>query len=225
MPSVDKNLLKATPELEDFAHKYTEEGEGKVGRMLLDKYFNAISSLIVASHIADRRTVRAIEIGCGEGFSTQRLRTMLPDSVQLEASEYVKSLVPSAQKRNPTVSIIEESIYQTTHADNSFDMIFLLEVLEHLDYPDKALRELSRILKPGGYLILGVPREPLWRILNVVRGKYVKQLGNTPGHLNHWSTLTLKRKISKQFGPILTQRTPLPWTQILAKKPQTRKMV
>ena len=222
MARVNKNLLKATPELEDFAHKYTEEGEGKIGRLLLDGYFRSVESLVAASHITDNE-VRAIEIGCGEGFSTQRLRAMLPSTVQLEASEYVKSLVSSAQKRNPTVPIIEESIYETTHADNSFDLIFLLEVLEHLDYPDDALEELSRILKPGGYLILGVPREPLWRILNFARGKYIKQLGNTPGHLNHWSTFTLKRKISKQFGPILAQRTPLPWTQILAQKHQTGK--
>ncbi len=218
MPRPDKRLLlTATPELEDFAHKYTEEGEGRIGRRLLDGYFQSVESLITISHLSDEPIVRAIEVGCGEGFSTQRLRAMLPATFQLQASEYVETLVPAAQKRNPTVPIIQESIYETTHADNSFDLIFLLEVLEHLDYPAAALTELSRILKPGGYLVLGVPREPLWRALNMMRGKYLGQLGNTPGHLNHWSTRSLTRMIHQRFGSVVARRTPLPWTQVLVK--------
>lgn len=212
--------LKAKPETEDFAHKYTEEGQGKIGQKLLDGYFSSVSKLVDASGITGRKKVRAIEIGCGEGFSTQRLRKMLPNNVQLEASEYVASLVPKAQKRNPGVTVTQESIYETQHADETFDLIFLLEVLEHLDYPEEALKELARILKPDGFLVLGVPREPLWCSLNMARGKYLKSLGNTPGHLNHWSTLMLKRHIRRNFGLILQSRTPVPWTQVLARKHQ-----
>lgn len=216
--SDSKLQLTATPELEDFAHKYTEEGQGKIGRRLLDGYFDSVESLIAKSGIAERKTANAIEIGCGEGFSTQRLRDMLPEQVSLSASEYVETLVPNAQKRNPGVKVIQESVYETTHDDNTFDLIFLLEVLEHLDYPDKALQELARILKPDGYLIIGVPREPLWCSLNMARGKYLKHFGNTPGHLNHWPTFMLKRDVRKYFGPIVASRTPLPWTQVLAQK-------
>jgi len=218
MSKISKDDLKATPELEDFAHKYTEEGQGKIGRKLLDGYFASVEKLVAASGIGRKAGAKAIEIGCGEGFSTQRLRKMLPETVELSASEYVPALVPRAQKLNPDVTVIEESVYETTHADNSFDLIFLLEVLEHLDYPDKALAELHRILKPGGYLIIGVPREPLWCTLNMARGKYLTHLGNTPGHLNHWPTFMLKRDVRKHFGPILQTRTPLPWSQVLAQK-------
>lgn len=218
MTKISKTDLKATPELEDFGHKYTEEGEGKVYSRLIDSYFSSVSKLVDASGVTGGNKVRAIEVGCGEGFSTQRLREMLPANVELEASEYVADLVPEAQKRNPGVKIIEESIYETTHVDNTFDVVFLLEVLEHLDYPEQALKEIKRILKPGGYLVLGVPREPLWCILNMARGKYLTHFGNTPGHLNHWSTFALKRDIRKHFGPILKHRTPVPWTQVLAQK-------
>ena len=217
MTKIDDHKLKATPELEDFAHKYTEEGQGKIGRKLLDGYFKGVSSLVDASGITTQ-PIKAIEIGCGEGFSTQRLRDMLPASVELSASEYVENLVPKAQERNPGVTVIQESVYETTHADNSFDLIFLLEVLEHLDYPDKALAELARILKPDGYLVLGVPREPLWCSLNMARGKYLRHFGNTPGHLNHWSTIMLKRYARQHFGPIRGKRNPLPWTQLLLQK-------
>jgi len=212
----DKLTLKAKPETEDFAHKYTEEGQGKIGAKLLDGYFRSVKALFESSGLLG--SLQAIEIGCGEGFSTQRLRELLPDNVELQASEYVGDLVPRAQERNPGVKVIQESVYETTHKDNSFDLIFLLEVLEHLDYPDQALAELKRILKPDGRLILGVPREPIWRGLNMARGKYLGRLGNTPGHFNHWSTFTLLRFISKHFGTVLAKRTPLPWTIVLAKK-------
>lgn len=221
---LDKSDLKltATPEIEDFAHKYTEEGQGKIGRKLLDGYFDSVQELVSESGIASREKVKAVEIGCGEGFSTQRLREFLPSNIELQASEFVAELVPKAQKLNPGVKIIQESIYETSYADETFDLIFLLEVLEHLDYPDKALAELARILKPDGYLVLGVPREPLWCGLNMARGKYLRHLGNTPGHLNHWPTYALKRFVNKHFGSIVKHRTPLPWTQVLAQKRSSR---
>ncbi|MDL2362791.1 MAG: class I SAM-dependent methyltransferase [Patescibacteria group bacterium] len=221
MPPDPLTPLRATPELEDFGHKYTEEGQGAVGKKLLESYFSSVEKLFDESKLAEKKKISAIEIGCGEGFSTQRLRSMLPDTVTLSASEFVSALVPIAQSLNPDVTIIEESIYETTHKDASFDLIFLLEVLEHLDYPDKALIELSRILKPNGYLILGVPREPLWCSLNMARGKYLTHLGNTPGHLNHWTSYALKRDVQKHFGPVLKMRQPLPWTQVLAQKKAT----
>ena len=141
----DQTNLKAKPETEVFAHKYTEEGQGKVGGKLLDGYFKSVSQLVDASNISARASVKAIELGCGEGFSTERLRDMLPENVELEASEYVDALVPKAQERNPKVTVRQESVYEIKAADNTYDLIFLLEVLEHLDYPDKALEEIARV--------------------------------------------------------------------------------
>ncbi len=210
--------MRAKPETEDFAHKYTEEGQGKVGGKLIDGYFNSVNKLVDASDIASRKSGLAIELGAGEGFSTERLRKMLPKQITLEASEYVADLVPKAQERNPDVVVREESVYEIQAADNTYDMIFLLEVMEHLDYPDKALEEIARVLKPDGYLVLGVPREPLWCTLNMARGKYLKHFGNTPGHFNHWPSFMLKRFVGKHFGPVVVTRKPLPWTQVLAQK-------
>lgn len=219
-PQEQELILKATPENEDFAHKYTEEGQGKIGSKLLDGYFRAVHNLLQNSGMIDTEERRAIEIGCGEGFSTERLRKMLPESVHMSASEFVAELVPRAQERNPGIIVIQESVYDLTHEDASFDLVFLLEVMEHLDYPEKALEEIRRVLKPGGVLIVGVPREPLWRALNMARGKYLKDFGNTTGHLNHWSSRSLIRFVEKNFGPVEHLQRPLPWTIALARKSQ-----
>lgn len=212
MAHKNNQKLKATPELEDFRGKYES---GKVGSKLLDQYFIAVKQLLDESKLTKGR---AIEIGCGEGLSTQRLVAMLPKNLKLEASEYVAHQIPDAKKNNPGVTITQESVYELKHKDNSFNVVFLLEVLEHLDYPDKALIEIKRVIKPGGYLILGVPREPLWRGLNMLRGKYLKDLGNTPGHLNHWSSRGLVKFISNNFGIVGSIKQPLPWTITLTKK-------
>jgi SAM-dependent methyltransferase len=217
MPTTPK-VLRATPEQEDFAHKYTEEGNGKIGGLLIDRYFRAVEKLFYTTELPHLKKAKAIELGCGEGFSTQRLRAILPENVVLEASEFVDKLVPKAQANNPGVKITQESIYETKHTDNTFDLVFLLEVLEHLDYPEQGLEEIARIIKEDGYLILGVPREPLWCALNMARGKYLKSFGNTPGHFNHWSTFTLKRYLRKHFGEVLAVKTPLPWTLVIARK-------
>ena len=215
---VDTNNLKATPEVEDFAHKYTDEGSGKIGGKLIDNYFRNVGLLVADAKLPSDVPLRAIELGCGEGFSTKRLRDMLPENVTLEASEYVADLVPKAQEMNPGITVTQESVYELKHEDNSFDVIFLLEVLEHLDYPDKALQEIARVLKPGGSLILGVPREYLWCALNLARGKYITRFGNTIGHLNHWSTFKLKLFVTKHFGTVQATKTPLPWTIVRATK-------
>jgi len=63
------------------------------------------------------------------------------------------------------------------------DLVIACEVLEHLDAPDQALSELQRVCR--GQALVSVPNEPLWRMLNVARGKYWRSPGNTPGHLQN----------------------------------------
>jgi hypothetical protein len=62
-------------------------------------------------------------------------------------------------------------------------------------------------------LILSVPNEPIWHILNMLRGKYLSALGNTPGHYQHWSKNQFIKFVSK-YAEIIEVKTPLPWTLI-----------
>jgi hypothetical protein len=56
----------------------------------------------------------------------------------------------------------------------------------------------------------------LWRLLNLARGRYVARLGNTPGHLQHWSTGAFQRLLATELD-VRAVRTPLPWTQVLGE--------
>ena len=116
---------------------------------------------------------------------------------------------------NPNIPFSTESIYDLPQKNKSVDLIIALEILEHLDDPATALKELARVTKQ--YAIISVPREPLWRMLNMARGAYLGDLGNTPGHINHWSTRGFVRFVETEFV-VQKVKTPFPWTVILATK-------
>jgi SAM-dependent methyltransferase len=209
----EKLMRTATPETEDFYGKY--EASGRIGQALVTRYFATVRMLV--DRVTEAGIESALEIGCGPGYSTQRLRQMLPATVALDASDYVPALVEAARAMNPGIEIEQEDVYELRRREDSYDLVFLLEVLEHLDHPGAALAELRRVLKPDGWLILGVPREPIWRALNMARGKYLGAFGNTPGHLNHWSARSIRTYVSRHVGEVVATETPIPWTLALVR--------
>jgi ubiquinone/menaquinone biosynthesis C-methylase UbiE len=155
-----------------------------------------------------------LEIGCGHGYSTYEL-SKICNTTGLEASDLDPLLVQDAKLQNPDIKITNESVYNLNRDDASFDLVIILEVLEHLQFPDQALAELCRVSKK--YCIISVPNEPLWRILNMARGAYWYEFGNSPGHVNHWSKAGINRLVSKHFK-VLKVTTSIPWTLLLARK-------
>ena len=68
------------------------------------------------------------------------------------------------------------------------------------------------------HLVLSVPQEPIFRCCNLVAGRYVRDLGNTPGHLNHWTRRGFTRFVS-QVAEVREVTSPFPWTTIWATLP------
>ena len=89
-----------------------------------------------------------------------------------------------------------------------------IEVLEHVPDPEHTLAEMARCA--SGHLLVSVPREPMWRMLNMARGAYLSDLGNTPGHLNHWSKRSFVRMLER-YGQVVQARSPFPWTMLLVR--------
>lgn len=192
-----------------FTGKY--ESAGAAANWLIGRFFDGVRDL-VGRLPSPPRTV--LEVGCGAGFSTQRLRPIVPSGARFVASEFGARLAAAAAVRNPSVPIGRESVYSLARADRSFDLVLLLEVLEHLDAPAAALAELARVCR--GHVVLSTPREPLWCALNMARGKYLADWGNTPGHVNHWTTRGLMRAVEPWFE-VVERRTPIPWSILLLR--------
>jgi 2-polyprenyl-3-methyl-5-hydroxy-6-metoxy-1,4-benzoquinol methylase len=188
--------------------KYTTRNP--VARLLVNRFQATLLDL------AGRTKAREIhEVGCGEGFLSMMLAAhgftvrgsdLSPDAIAMARREAV------GRHRAPTFRVAD--LYDLAPQNDSAEVVVCCEVLEHVPDPVRALDILAGLARP--FLIVSVPREPLWRALNVVRGRYWRQLGNTPGHLQHWSTRDFVALL-RQRVEVLECRTPIPWTFALCR--------
>jgi SAM-dependent methyltransferase len=124
-----------------------------------------------------------LDVGCGEGRTTAVLAEALDADVV--GAELEASAVEEAVANVPAVRFVVASVYALPFRDGAFDCVVATEVLEHLDSPGEGLIELMRVARHA--VVVTVPHEPWWRMANVARGRYLRDLGNTPGHVQHWS--------------------------------------
>lgn len=178
-----------------------------IARKLMDGFLGAVSELY-----SKVRPARVLEVGCGEGRLADHLMSLRHSPEQFEACDLsLDKLAPGLDSR---IRFRAADIYQLPYESHQFDLVVCCEVLEHLEEPARGLAEIARVASHS--VLVSTPREPLWRALNLVRGRYVFALGNTPGHVQHFSRSQLLRLLEKQVQPVEV-RTPLPWTVVLAR--------
>ena len=166
-------------------------------------------------HIPAPRQV--LEVGCGEGHVTARLVAWFPDA-HVVGTDRSPAVLAKARELHPEITFREQEVYDAA-ASGPWDLVVACEVLEHLDDPARGLDAIARA--SSGHVLVTVPREPLWRVLNMARGRYWNALGNTPGHVQHWSRGAMLRFVRTQLEVVDT-RAPLPWTQVLARPDRRR---
>ncbi|RAX41982.1 class I SAM-dependent methyltransferase [Rhizobium tropici] len=158
---------------------------------------------------------KVYEVGCGEGNLSMRLHDRGWD---VSGSDLETSSVAEANQQCVTRGITPRfearSLFDLTREEASAELVICCEVLEHVPQTERALAVLKSLANP--YLLLSVPREPIWRILNLARGKYITDLGNTPGHIQHWSSANFISMLGKTMK-VVKVRTPLPWTMVLCR--------
>ncbi len=156
-----------------------------------------------------------IDVGCGEGVLTEQWADRLGDGriVGIDLDD-PKLRAEWARRQRPNLEYQAGDAAALPFDDDEFDLAAAIEVLEHVEDPEAMLAEMSRVARR--HLLVSVPREPIWRILNLARGAYIRDLGNTPGHLNHWSRNGIVSLLSR-YGAVEQVRTPLPWTMALVR--------
>ena len=154
-----------------------------------------------------------LDVGCGEGVLTHKWAERLGDGrivgIDLDEPE-LKAAWEHRQRPNLEYKILEAT--KLPFADNEFEMATAIEVLEHVPEPASTIAEMGRVA--AKFVLVSVPREPLWRGLNMARGSYIKDLGNTPGHVNHWSKRAFIKELSA-IGKVVEAKSPFPWTMLL----------
>ena len=156
-----------------------------------------------------------LDVGCGEGILTAAWAERLGDGRVVGIDlEDPKLLAEWAERTRPNLEFRAEEATSLSFDDDEFDMATAIEVLEHVPAPGATVAEMARVARR--WLLVSVPREPLWRGLNVARGAYLRDLGNTPGHVNHWSKRAFVSLLSR-YGTVEEARSPLPWTMALVR--------
>ena len=192
----------------NFYNKY--KTENPIARYLMDGFTTSIIELV-----SESRAVDIHEVGCGEGYLSAILAK---NNKRVRASDFSPQVIQKARdiakKAELDIDFKVCSIYDFSEQQDAAELVVCCEVLEHLEEPKRALTVLSRLANP--YLLVSVPREPMWRLLNIARGKYISNIGNTPGHIQHWSKETFVKLLEKDVD-IVRVLTPIPWVVALCR--------
>jgi len=156
-----------------------------------------------------------LDIGCGEGVLTERWARELGGRRVVGIDLEDPILQAEWERRGgPNLEYQVMKAENLPFEDGEFDAVTAIEVLEHVPDAEHTVTEMARCA--ARHLVVSVPREPLWRMLNVARGAYWSDLGNTPGHLNHWSRRSFVSLLSRH-GTVTEVRSPFPWTMLLVR--------
>jgi 2-polyprenyl-3-methyl-5-hydroxy-6-metoxy-1,4-benzoquinol methylase len=178
-----------------------------IERRLVDGFLRSLDTLLDLAGPVES----VLEVGCGEGRITARLARRY-GAEQVLGTDLSPEVIEIAQREYPGLRFEPRSLFDLAASGERWDLIVACEVFEHLEEPARALRTLARAA--GRAILITVPREPIWRILNMARGKYWSRLGNSHGHVQHWSRSSLLRFLRTEVRVVST-RSPLPWTQVL----------
>ena len=182
-----------------------------IARLMMRNFLRAFDELVALTD-----ATKIYEAGCGEGHLSCRL---LHQGLSVHGSDLELIVVDEANQMSNGMGygerFVVRSLYDLVPAEAGAQLVICCEVLEHLPDPDAALRVLAALADP--FLLVSVPREPLWRTLNIARGSYLTSLGNTPGHIQHWSSRAFEQLLRRHVE-IVETRHPIPWAMALCKR-------
>ncbi|MGI8713864.1 MAG: class I SAM-dependent methyltransferase [Solirubrobacteraceae bacterium] len=155
-----------------------------------------------------------LDVGCGEGVLTEQWARRTGRIVGVDLDDPKLAAQWARHGGQDNLEFRAMTVERLDFRDREFELVAATEVLEHVADPQRALAEMARV--SARWLLVSVPHEPLWRALNVARGTYLRDWGNTPGHLNHWTRGAFV-KLLGAHGEVVQTRSPFPWTMLLVR--------
>lgn len=132
---------------------------------------------------------RVLEVGCNDGFWTYIARKQFDEVILSDV--FITSILRDAFLCKGRSSIVRADGGQLPFPDNTFDLVFSIDVMEHVEDHIQFFDEQIRVCKPGGIVLMGTPN--LWRPVNML----LKVLGR----------LEFPRTIGEEnYGPVIHER-------------------
>jgi len=218
-PTFDASQLSApdrrSAEASGALGKYTSGNPVK--RLVSRRHVRVLLEYLIDLRLSDASVV---DIGCGDSFVGSALlmnASSVGRFVGLDPSESALRIAEALYRQNSVrvPSLVRGSIHALPFGDDAFDVCLCSEVLEHVHNVETALEELRRVTR--GYALLSVPNDFFFRLANLSRGAYVTRLGNTPGHVQHFSRRSFLRRI-RPFFDVVSVSVPVGlWIVVLAR--------
>jgi 2-polyprenyl-3-methyl-5-hydroxy-6-metoxy-1,4-benzoquinol methylase len=201
--------VSVAPEIVPTGNTYDKYASSNpIERRMMAGFFSSFDRFVDAAAPA-----RVLEVGAGEGLVARRMLERHP-SIAMAILDLPDPELAANWADIPAGGV-QGSVECLPFPDRSVDLVMAIEVMEHVPDPDLAIREIARVSACD--VILSVPREPIWRIGNMARGRYLGDLGNTPGHIQHWSKRSFERLVARHLE-VVSVAAPLPWTMIHARR-------
>jgi SAM-dependent methyltransferase len=168
-------------------HKYANKNP--LQRFALGRFFDA-----VAEEVRALQPELTLDFGCGEGLFLQRLKERGVSLGRFCGIDLRPEALELARRRHPDDEFVCADLLTWSNSENRFDLVIASEVLEHLPGPERFLRRLIHF--SSQHLLLTVPLEPWFRIMNLLRGRDLGRLGNHPEHVNLWGLRSFRKFVS-----------------------------
>lgn len=167
------------------------------GRGMASLSFNspAYFRLKNALKFLNKKSGNVLELGCGAGQFIRAIKNKRPD-INCYGCDISKTAIEEANKIGGGIKYDVSEENNLPYEDNFFDSVLIFDVLEHVENPDIILKEVNRILKPGGMFFAYVPSEgdflSLWFWLRKLGlGKDLTR--KYAGHIQYFSRKSLRK--------------------------------
>jgi ubiquinone/menaquinone biosynthesis C-methylase UbiE len=142
-------------------------------------------------------SIAILDAGCGDGINLVGLREIVGDEhvrARIAGVDYNPVRLARARQADDQASLQHATLYALPYVDGSFDVVLCNHVIEHVPDVATALRELVRVLRPGGLLIMGTPNEGC--LMGRARNRYVQpKIGRDTDHVHFFTAWTLARTL------------------------------
>ncbi|HUP27666.1 MAG TPA: class I SAM-dependent methyltransferase [Chloroflexia bacterium] len=168
----------------------TYYGQGRRFMPVVEWLLNTLYNTRAANIEGHQQPGRVLDIGCGRGLLLDKLRSRGWEPHGTELSEEAAAFARDSLKLPVTTETIERAGFPS----NRFDLVILWHVLEHVRSPRETLREVGRILKPGGTLLVAVPNFGSWEARWSKQGWFHLDV---PRHLTQFTYRSLEEALQQ----------------------------
>jgi glycosyltransferase involved in cell wall biosynthesis/SAM-dependent methyltransferase len=161
--------------------------------------------------LAARGPRSVLDLGAGDGRYLALFAGLLSGDARLVGCEI--SLTRARRIRDKGYRVVVAQSEALPFKDGAFDLVTLMEVIEHTQSPGTSLDEARRVLSPGGQLALTTPNYPMKRLFDLraaVRQRSWERLRDDPTHISPLSAGRLERLLQPRFPSVFLEGTAIP---------------